>query len=113
MAQNASTGFPIIAKPIGRKQHLAACRILLICMIPKFVPRLPGWSNFGNGVSGAAFQLKVANNIPLPYRPQHESEYTCRGDLTHFDRDLKRCFGEELILSKSVWPPDLDTASGC
>ena len=65
MVQNASTGLPIIAKPIGRKQPLAACRILLICMIPKLVPRLPGCSNFGNGVLGAAFPLKVANNIPL------------------------------------------------
>ena len=64
MAQNVSTGLPVIAKPIGRKQDLAACRILLICMIPKFVPILPSWSNFGNGVSGAAFPLKVANNIP-------------------------------------------------
>ena len=69
MAQNASTGVPILANPIGRKQHLAACRILLIGMIPKIVPRLPGCSNFGNGVWGSAFPLKVANNIPL--RPNH------------------------------------------
>ena len=65
MAQNTNTGLPILANPIGRKQHLAACRILLIGMIPKIMPRLPGWSNFGNGVWGAAFPLKVANNIPL------------------------------------------------
>ena len=58
MAQNASTGLPIIANPIGRKQHLAAYRILLICMIPKFVPRLHGWSNFGYGVSDAALSAQ-------------------------------------------------------
>ena len=51
-AQNASAGLLIIANLIGRIEYLAACRILLICLIPKFVPRLPASSNFGNGLSG-------------------------------------------------------------
>ena len=81
-AQNASTSLLIIVNLIGRKQYLAACRILLICMIPKFVPRLPASSNFGSGLSGTAFRVKVANNIPLrTSQPQHETEYTCKGDL--------------------------------
>ena len=59
MAQNASTGPPILANPIGQKQHLAACRILLICMIPKFVPRLPGCSKFGNGILGRSVSAQI------------------------------------------------------
>ena len=65
MAQNASAGLLIIANLIGGKEHLAACSILLICMIPKFVPRLCTSSNFGNGVSDTAFPVKVAYSIPI------------------------------------------------
>ena len=64
-AQNASVGLLIDADLIGCKQYLAACKVLLICMIPKFVPRLPASSNFGNGISGTAFPVKAANSIPL------------------------------------------------
>ena len=63
--QNASAGLLINANLIGCKQYLAAFKILLICMIPKFVPRLPASSNFGNGISGTALPVKAANSIPL------------------------------------------------
>ena len=64
-AQNASTGLLIIVYLIGRKQYLAACRILLICMIPKILPRPPALSNFGNGVSDMGFPVKFARSTPL------------------------------------------------
>ena len=64
-AQNAWANALVILNLIGREEDLVACRILLICMIPKFVPRLRTGSNFGNGVSGTAFPVKVAHDKPL------------------------------------------------
>ena len=96
--QNASAGLLSNANLIGCKQYLAACKILLICMIPKFVPRLPASSNFGNGISGTAFPVKAANSIPL--RTSHDINLNTHAEVIYILRS--RILSGQTILSSDA-----------